>query len=282
MIIFNGNRVAEEILSDIKKKLGKKDVSPTLAIIKVGNNPDVDLYIRNKKRAAYKIGMKIFCYNFPEKANEYEIIDKIRELNEDVLVDGIIVQLPLPERINTKKVISSVDPKKDVDGFHEVNRNLLKSNNPYFLPVLPLAVLRSMEQVVEDFDDKKIVTVCNSDVFGKTIENFFKRKGIDSDYVLADKKAISKIKPKISSADIVISVCGRPRFIKGYMIKKGSVLIDAGIRFMKNGIVGDVDKESVKGKASFITPVPGGIGPLTVAYLLKNVYLAARNDFRRK
>jgi 5,10-methylene-tetrahydrofolate dehydrogenase/methenyl tetrahydrofolate cyclohydrolase len=282
MIFFEGKKEAERILEETKKKIEQGNLSPTLAIVRAGNNPEVDLYIRNKKKAAHKIGIKIFSYSFSEKTSEYEIIDKIRELNEDVLVDGIIIQLPLPEKVDTSKVISSVDPKKDVDGFHEVNRRLLKSDNPYFLPVLPLAIMKSIESATEELEGKKIVTLCNSDIFGNTIENFFQKNKIDSDYILVNSKSISQIKPDISSADIVISVCGKPRFIKGYMVKKGSILIDAGIKFFKKGVIGDIDQKSVEEKASFITPVPGGIGPLTVAYLLKNVYLAAKNDSRRK
>jgi len=282
MIFFEGKKEAERILEETKKKIEQGNLSPTLAIVRAGNNPEVDLYIRNKKKAAHKVGIKIFSYSFSEKASEYEIIDKIRELNEDVLVDGIIVQLPLPEKVDTSKVISSVDPKKDVDGFHEVNRRLLKSDNSYFLPVLPLAIMKSIESATEELEEKKVVTLCNSDIFGNTIENFFQKNKIDSDYILVNSKSISQIKPDISSADIVISVCGKPRFIKGYMVKEGSILIDAGIKFFKKGVIGDVDQKSVEEKASFITPVPGGIGPLTVAYLLKNVYLAAKNDSRRK
>jgi methylenetetrahydrofolate dehydrogenase (NADP+) / methenyltetrahydrofolate cyclohydrolase len=281
MIIFNGKTISEKILEDTKKKIREKGISPTLAIIRAGGNPEIDLYIRKKREAAYKIGVKIFCYNFPSKSKETELIDKIKELNKDILVDGIIVQLPLPSNFDTGRVIASVDPKKDVDGFHEVNRKLLRSNNPYFLPVLPLAVLNAINYSVKDIKSKEIVTLCNSGIFGDTLQNFFSKNGINSNYVLADNNPISEIRSKISSADIVISVCGRPRFIKGYMIKKGVVLIDAGIKFVKNSLAGDVDKESVSKKVSFLTPVPGGIGPLTVAFLLKNVYLAAENDLRR-
>ena len=281
MRIFSGKKFSEDILENVGKEIKRRKISPTLAVIQVGNNPESEVYVRNKKKAASRIGIRVFSYRFRENVKQREVIDRIRELNEDVLIDGIIVQLPLPQQLSTDKIVASVDPKKDVDGFHEINRELLKSNNAYFSPVLPLAILIPLRVILEESKSKDIVTLSNSDIFGDTLKIFFKKNGIDSKYVMVGKRPLSEIIPELKSADVIISVCGRSQFIKGYMVKRGVALIDAGIRVIKNEIVGDVDEDSVKKKASFLTPVPGGIGPLTVALLLENVYLSTQNDLRR-
>jgi len=281
MRIFSGKKISEDILEGVSEEINRRKISPTLAIIQVGNNPESEIYVRNKKRAASRIGIKVFSYKFGEDVKQEEIIDRVQELNEDILIDGIIVQLPLPYQLSADKIVASVDPKKDVDGFHEINRKLLKSDNAYFSPVLPMAVLIPLKVVLEESESGKIITLSNSDIFGDTLKIFFKEKGIDSEYVTVGERPLSEVIPELKSADVIISVCGKPQFIKGYMVKKGVALIDAGIRIIKNNIVGDVDKDSVKEKASFLTPVPGGIGPLTVALLLKNVYLSTQNDLRR-
>lgn len=281
MRIFSGKKISEDILENIDKEIKYKGISPTLGIIQVGNNVESELYVKNKKKAASRIGIRVFSYKFKTDVKQEEVIDKIHELNKDVLIDGIIVQLPLPHHLDSDKIIACVDPKKDVDGFHEINRELLKDGNAYFSPVLPLAVLVPLQIILEESKNRQIVTLSNSDIFGNTLKIFFKKKGIDSKYVIVGQRPLSEVIPELKSADVIISVCGRPQFIKGYMVKKGVALIDAGIRIVKDNIVGDIDKDSVQKKASFLTPVPGGIGPITVAILLKNVYLSTQNDFRR-
>lgn len=272
MEIFNGKKFAEEILKDLKSKIKKEKKKPVLAIIYIGKNPESELYIKNKRIAAKKIGIIIFCYRFKESAKEGDIIEKINKLNRYPSVDGIIVQLPLPKKFNTDRIISSISPEKDVDGFHEVNRSLLKKGKSYFLPVLPSAILIALRSVSRNFKKKNIIALVNSDIFGETLKNFFEKKKIKIKYFLRRKEIRSKLK----SADIIISVCGKPRFIKGEMIKEKTILIDAGIRIVEGKLMGDIDRKSVARKASFLTPVPGGIGPLTVALLLKNIYLAAK------
>jgi len=272
MKIFNGKKISEKILENLKKKIAREKKSPVLAIILIGENPESKLYIKNKKAAAENINLKVLCYKFKKNAEESQLIKKIKDLNENSRINGIIVQLPLPEKFNTDKIINSIEPKKDVDGFHRVNRRLLKDNKPYFFPVLPSAILIALNSITKNFKNKKIVALVGSDIFGETLRDFFKRAGIKIKYSVEEKNT-----SLFKSADIIISVRGKPCFIKGEMIKENVILIDAGIRLVKGKLKGDVDRESVAGKASFLTPVPGGIGPLTVALLLNNVFLSAKN-----
>jgi len=278
MKIFNGKKISEKIIEDLNKKISREKITPTLAVILVGKNPESELYVKNKKIAAQRINLKIDCYKFKEDAKETEVIKKIKDLNKNPRINGIIVQLPLPKKFNTNKIINFIEPKKDVDGFQQINRRLLKNSQPYFFPVLPSAILIALNSSllsgagIKNFQNKKIVALVNTDIFGETLKNFFKRTGIEIK-CFAGKINLSLIK----SADVVISVRGNPHFIKGEMIKEKAILIDAGMKIILDKLRGDVDKESVAKKPSFITPVPGGIGPLTVALLLNNVYLAAKN-----
>ncbi len=275
MRIFNGKKIADKILEDLKEKISKERILPTLAVIYVNSNPESELYIRKKRETSKEIGIRFFCYVFKKTEKEEKIIERIRKLNSSPSIDGIIVQLPLPKGFNTEKIIEAIDPKKDVDGFHKKNRELLKKGRPYFFPVLPQAIFLALKKVRKK--RKKILALVNSDIFGKTLEEFLKKKRIKVKYLIFKKKDFPKIKKELKKADIIISVLGKPFFLKGEMIKKGVALIDGGIRVLEKGkIKGDVDRESVKEKASFLTPVPGGIGPLTVALLLKNVYLSAK------
>lgn len=275
MKIFHGKKIADEILNDLKKKIAKERILPTLAIVYVNSNRESELYIKKKREASKKIGIRLFCYKFKKTENEEKIIKKIKELNNSDSIDGIIVQLPLPKGFNTQRIIETIDPKKDVDGFHKENRKLLKKGTPFFFPVLPQAIFLALKKIKKK--RKKILALVNSDIFGETLKEFLKKKKIKVKYLIFKKKNLSEIKKEIKKADIIISVLGRPFFIKGKMIKEGAILIDAGIRVSEKGeIKGDVYQESVKEKASFLTPVPGGIGPLTVALLLRNVYLSAK------
>ena len=303
MIIFNGKEISEKILLDLKEKIKEEKAAPKLAVISVGEDLASRLFIKNKKRAARRIGIKIIQYKFKEKSKEREIIQKIKGLNADLSVNGIIVQLPLPKGFTTEKIISAIEPKKDVDGFHKVNRRLLKKGTPYFFPVLPSAILVGLRRAKKSLKDpegprplsirklthgiesgaygvgKKIIALVNSDIFGQTLKTFLKREEIKTSYFLRKRFLSSKIKSKLKSADIIITVCGCPHLIQGNMLKKGVILIDGGIAVLSGGrVVGDVDKKSVGGKASFLTPVPGGIGPLTIALLLKNVFYATKRS----
>ena len=283
MKIFNGKKEAEKILSDLKKRIKKLKVFPKLAVIFIDGNKASKLYIKKKKEAGKKVGIGVKLFKFKKTAAQKDIVEKIKNLNQASSIQGIIVQLPLPEKFNTGKIIETIDPKKDVDGFHRINRSLLKKGQPYFFPVLPQVILIALKGAAKSYENRKISALVNSEIFGKTLKDFLKRKSIKINYILAKNLSLSKIKEKLKSADVIISVCQKPKWIKGEMIKKGAILIDGSIALRnKEKLWGDVDRKSVAGKASFLTPVPGGLGPLTVALLLRNVYLAAKNAKKDK
>lgn len=267
MLIFDGKKEAEKILQDLKneiKKAKKEGTRPSLAVISVGRNLASELFIKNKKIAAKKIGIKIIEYRFLVAVQEKEIIGKIRQLNKDPDITGMIVQLPLSKNLNFGKIIEEIAPEKDVDGFGKKTE---------FQPPLISAILTALEEIEGNIQEKEILAVVNSDIFGVTLKKFLTLKGLKVNYLLSED--IFNKKNIIQKADVVITALGTPKFIKGDMVKEGVMLIDAGIIVSGFGkVIGDVDKESVFEKAAFLTPVPGGIGPLTVAFLLKNVYLS--------
>lgn len=257
MKIFNGKREAEKILGYLKKKI-KKGQQPKLAVIAVQPDAASRLYIRNKKIAARQVGIKVAYF---ELENEDEVIKIIQALNNDSSVHGIIVQLPLPPNINTDRIIGFIDPVKDVDGF--------QTNSP-LPPVLPTAILIALKKA--DKKIKKATALVNSEIMGETLKIFLAKNGVGVNYFSC--KSITQL----PLANVLITACGCPGIIKGDMIKQGAILIDAGITMVKGKVLGDIDRESVVKKAAFLTPVPGGIGPLTVALLLSNVYLAYGNS----
>ena len=273
MEIFNGKKTAEKILSDLKIKIRKLRVKPTLATILVGEDRASKLYIKLKKKAAQRIGAKLVLYKFKVETKERDIIEKIESFNENKEVQGIIVQLPLPKGFNAKKITGKISRKKDVDGFQQGSD---------FPPALPSAILIALREAVKSQRSKKFLALVNSRIFGETLKRFLRKERIKIDYILKKELPQRKIKVKLNSADVVITVCGVPGLIKNDMVKRGVVLIDAGItRINGKRVLGDVDRKSVKNKAYYLTPVPGGIGPLTVALLLKNTYLAAKKYGKR-
>lgn len=267
MQIFNGKKTAEKILSDLKKIIRREKIMAKIAVVSTGDNKASELFIKNKNKAAKKIGIKTVRYKFTRKVKEKEIIKKINNLNEDSSINGIIVQLPLPEGFNTEKILSKISQEKDIDGFHK---------KTHFSSPLISGILIALKKFKKTLKNEKIIVLVNSDIFGRTLKKKLEKDKIKCNYLLKKKFSSLKLKTKLKAADILITVLGSPNLIKGDMIKKGAVLIDGGITLVKNKVVGDVDRKSVKNKAAFLTPVPGGLGPLTVALLLKNVYLASK------
>lgn len=247
MKIINGKKIADRILADLTKEIKKKKLNPSLAVILVGDNPVSLLYVQKKEQAAQKIGVEIKKYLLLEKVSEKEILDLINSLNDNRQVNGILVQLPLPNHLAADKIIQAVRPAKDVDGF--VKNSRFKS--PFIL-----AVERALQETSRDLTGKKAVALVNSDIFGQVLKSQLKKLEFIKD---------------LKKADIIITALGRPQIIKGEMIKQGAILIDGGISKIDGKTVGDIDRESVKEKAKWLAPVPGGLGPLTVAFLLKNL-----------
>jgi len=280
MKLFNGKKAAGEILKELAANIKKEKLRPGLAVILVGDDSSSRLYIRLKKEAAAKVDIKFEEHLFDNQAKEEEVIAKIKELNEDKKINGIVVQLPLPAVLNTDKIIEAIDPTKDVDGFHKENRSLFEKKKSKLTPVLPATILYTLQAALKNnLSGKSALALVNSEIFGQTLKSALEEEGVQAQYLVRNTCVVFGSEKEMKSADVLITVCGCPNIIKGEMIKGGAVLIDAGItRYHDGKVVGDVDQQSVKDKAAFLTPVPGGIGPLTVAMLLRNVYLAARKS----
>ncbi|KKT76386.1 MAG: Bifunctional protein FolD [Parcubacteria group bacterium GW2011_GWF2_44_7] len=275
MELFDGKKVANKILKETAERIKKTRLKPGLAVILVGHNAASEIYVRLKKEAAKKVGINFFEFKFNENVQEEEIIEKINELNAREDINGIIVQLPLPAVLNQDKIMEVVSPRKDVDGFHPQNRRALAKGEAVLAPVLPTAILAAAKEADKRLVGKKVLALVNSEVLGQALKMFFENEEADFAYQVRNVCLIAGAEKAINQADILISVCGCPNLIKGELIKQGAILIDAGItRYTDGRIIGDVDMASVRNKASFLTPTPGGIGPLTVALLLRNVYLA--------
>jgi methylenetetrahydrofolate dehydrogenase (NADP+)/methenyltetrahydrofolate cyclohydrolase len=223
-----------------------------LAIILVGEREDSKLYVSLKQREAVKVGVDTHLYALDEDTTEEKVLEVIDFLNKDELVDGILVQLPLPPQFDTDKIIAALDPKKDVDGFHPDHPSYVMS------PVLS-SIIACLDEIKFSSKNKTACVLHNSDIFGLSVKKLLEARGL---------KVVLKEEPE--QADVLISALGKPHFVKKEMIKDGAVLIDIGITKVDTKVLGDIDFEDVKEKASYITPVPGGIGPMTIAFLFKN------------
>lgn len=251
---IDGRAIAERVKDEIAQAIYKLNgPRPNLAIILVGERKDSKLYVSLKEREGKKIGIDTHLYKLDSSTSEEELLKIISFLNTDPLIDGILVQLPLPEQFDTDKIIAAINPEKDADGFHPAHPNYVMS------PVLA-SILACLEEIKFDFENKTACVLYNSEIFGLSVKKILKDKGL---------QVILKEKPE--EADLIISALGRPHFIKKENIKEGAVIIDIGITKVDDKVLGDVDYEDVKDKASYITPVPGGIGPMTIAFLFKNV-----------
>lgn len=287
---FNGRLVADKILSKLQKEIQRSKVRPGLAVVLIGKDPASEVYVKNKRIAARKVGIKFRLIRFNEKVKQGELISAIKELNLDNKIHGIIVQLPLPKHLDAKKVISAIDPKKDADGFHPENiKRFMAGKAP--APVFEKAIIRLIESSKIDLTDKKSIVVANSRSFGETMvlalkflsgsqvsslrlarddnKKDKKNKDFNTNYLLFEDFVASP--DVIKAADIIITATGKAGLIKGTMIKKGSIIIDGGITKVGKKVYGDIDFNSVKKVAGCISPVPGGVGPVTIACLLENV-----------
>ncbi len=276
--ILDGKKIAEKILSKVGKEtenFKKQGIIPCLACILVGQNPASQIYVRNKKEACAKTGIVFRLFSFSENVTEEEILDKIREFNLDKSIHGIIVQLPLPEYINNQKIIESISPQKDVDGFHPQNWGKLAYNEKGFVPATPAGILRLLDEYNISLADKYVVVVGMSNIVGKPLALLCLQRNAT---VTVCHKKTKNLKNHTRGADILISATGVPKLIKKDMVGKDAVVVDVGINRVDGKITGDVDFDNVKNIASFITPVPGGVGPMTVTMLLVNVIFAINKN----
>lgn len=255
------------------KRLAEKGIVPGLAVIMVGNNPASSVYVRNKIRACKEVGIKSQRYLFDENAVASEIISCIQELNADPAVHGILVQLPLPQHINLQPVLHTINPDKDVDGFHLYNVGALVSGESVFPPCTPYGVLRLLEHEKIPLEGQNVVVVGASNIVGKPMALMLMQRDATVCICHAKTRDLAQF---TLLADILVVAAGYPNLILPQMVKTGAVVIDVGINRLANGrLVGDVDFEGVRKKASFITPVPGGVGPMTVTMLLMNTVSSA-------
>jgi methylenetetrahydrofolate dehydrogenase (NADP+)/methenyltetrahydrofolate cyclohydrolase len=286
MELLDGKKVSNEIKEEIKAEVAKMrergEKVPHLAAIIVGSDGASLTYVGSKVRSCERIGFESTLIQMPSTTSEQELLNKIKELNVDDNIDGFIVQLPLPEQIDTQKVIMAVDPDKDVDGFHPTNFGKMALDMSTFIPATPFGILELLERYKVDTKGKHTVVIGRSHIVGRPMSILMGRKGWPGNSTVTLTHSHTKnITQIISQADIVISALGVPKFLKAEMVKDDAVVIDVGITRVPDDtkekgyyITGDVDFENVSKKASFITPVPGGVGPMTIAMLLKNTLLA--------
>lgn len=276
MKILDGKKISEKIINDISKDLKKNKSKPGLAVILIGNDKASELYVKIKKEKAKKVGINFLLFRFKEKSNEKIILEKIKNLNDEKKINGIIVQLPLPKKFHTQKIINTINPVKDVDGFHPENIKLFLEGRGEIFPVFPQAIFKLIESSKQKLSNKKAIIISNSKLFGEIMLEALRKEKIKAEYVL--KKEISDNLEKIKKADILISAVGSKGIVTGDMVKSGVIIIDGGISKKGKKVFGDVDFKSVKSLEGFISPVPGGVGPMTVACLLENVLVAFKNQ----
>ena len=289
MQLLDGKKVSEEIKNEIAAEVAKMKANgekvPHLAAIIVGNDGASLTYVGSKVKACERVGFESTLIKMPSTTSETELLKKIKELNEDANIDGFIVQLPLPPQIDTQEILMAVCPSKDVDGFHPENFGKMALDMSTFIPATPFGILELLERYNVQTQGKHTVVIGRSHIVGRPMSILMGRKGFPGNSTVTVTHTYTKNITQITSqADIIISALGVPNYLKAEMIKEDAVIIDVGITRVADEstdkgykIVGDVDFENVSKKASFITPVPGGVGPMTIAMLLKNTLIARAN-----
>ena len=266
--LINGKQTASDIEEKLKQTIADFPSAPQLAIILVGNDEPSLIYVRNKQKAAAKIGLLSQLYHLDENISETELLKIIQHLNEDNTVNGIIVQLPLPKHLNTNRIINAISPLKDVDGFHPYNTGLLQNNEkPYFIAATPLGIMKLIKTIVPELTGKNVVLIGASLIVGRPLATLLLNQ---NSTVTITHAQTQNIKELTSKADILVAACGVAKLVKADWIKENSILIDVGINRDNGKLCGDIDFDDVKNKALAITPVPGGVGPMTIAMLLSN------------
>ena len=283
MVLLDGKTLAKEKRENLKKKVEelkkKEGIIPGLAIIRVGNDPASEIYVRNKLKACQEVGIYAVEKHFNEEVNEQEIIDMIEFFNQDKTIDGILVQSPLPKNLDEKKIVSYILGSKDVDGFGIDNLGHLLVNQEQVLAATPLGILNLLKEYKIPIASKKVLIIGRSQIVGRPLAIMFLNR--DATVTIAHSKT-KNLKELTLQADILISAVGHPRFITEDMVKEGTVCIDVGINRENGHVIGDMDFEKIKEKASYITPVPGGVGPMTIVTLLENVYELALKRKKEK
>jgi len=274
--IIDGNAIAREVRVELIRRvaaLAAVGVRPGLAVLQVGNHPASKIYVRNKMRACSEAGLYSEHIELPADADESTLLGRIRMLNDDARIHGILVQLPLPPRFAAERVLQTMAPAKDVDGFHPTNMGLLAAGNPRFVPCTPLGVMKILEREGVDPQGRHAVVIGRSNIVGKPAALLLLQKGAT---VTICNSRTPDLRAMSLQADILVVAAGKPKLVTAGMVKPGAVIIDVGINRLADGkLAGDVDFQGVLGTASCITPVPGGVGPMTIAMLLENTVMSA-------
>jgi methylenetetrahydrofolate dehydrogenase (NADP+) / methenyltetrahydrofolate cyclohydrolase len=289
MQLLDGKLVSGKIKQEIKAEVDKRKEKglkiPHLAAMLVGENPASQTYVSNKIKSCEEVGFKSTLFRYEETITEAELLAKIEEINADADIDGLLVQLPLPKQIDVSKVIETIDYRKDVDGFHPINIGRMAKNLPATLPATPYGILKLIEHYNIETSGKNCVVIGRSQIVGSPISILMSRSGYPGDATVTLCHSRTKnLEQFTRNADIIIAAVGIPNLVKADMVKDGAAVIDVGMNRIEDSskksgfrLVGDVDFESVKEKCSFITPVPGGVGPMTIACLMLNTLQAVQN-----
>ena len=270
-MIIDGKKIAEELRVELKKKIIEFKATyksvPGLTVILIGEDPPSKIYVKNKQKYAKDIGINSEIIKYQENVDEKTVLDKISKLNNDKKISGILVQLPLPKQINKKKIIDAILPEKDVDGFHPVNVGNLSSGYEGKVPCTPLGCYLLLRKVEKDLKGKHAVIIGRSNLNGKPMAQLLLKENCT---VTITHSKTKDLKNECKRADIIVAAVGQPKLVKGDWVKKGAIVIDVGINKTANGLEGDVDFGEVSKVVKAITPVPGGVGPMTIACLLSN------------
>ena len=279
--LLDGKALAARLRSQLAEEVApwaqRHGVRPTLAAVLVGDDPASRVYVGKKQQACRKAGLESRLVELPPDVPQARLLETVDQLNADPDVHGVLVQLPLPPQIETQEVLRRVDPRKDVDGFHPENVGLLVQGRPRFVPCTPAGICRLLQHYEIPTAGRHVVVLGRSDIVGKPVANLLLRRGPEGDATVTVCHSRTPEPVRFTrEADILIAAVGRPRMVTADMVRPGATVIDVGINRTPEGLVGDVDFEAVRRVAGFITPVPGGVGPLTVAMLLWNTFQAAR------
>ena len=271
MILIDGKKIASELREDLKKEVSelkkKFNKVPGLTVILIGDLTPSQIYVRNKEKSANEVGLKSEVIKYPDDVEEKTVLNKIQELNKDDTVSGILVQLPLPKHIDKQKVIETITPDKDVDGFHPMNVGNLSSGYDSSVPCTPLGCYLLIKKIEPNLSGKKAIVVGRSNLNGKPMTQLLLKENCT---VTITHSKTSDLKEECLKGDIIVAAVGIPELVKGDWVKKDAIVIDVGINKTEKGIVGDVAFDEVSKVAKALTPVPGGVGPMTIACLLKN------------
>ncbi len=276
--LIDGNAVSQKVKEEVRAEIEREGLEVGLAVVIVGNNQASRVYVNNKKKACEVCGIKSYEYALPEETPESELLGLVDTLNADPKVNGILVQLPLPKQINEEKIIARISPEKDVDAFHAVNVGKIMIGNYSFLPCTPAGVMELIHSTGTDVSGKECVVIGRSNIVGKPMAMLLLHENATVTICHSRTKDLAAV---CRRADILVSAVGKADFVTADMVKDGAVVIDVGMnRNAENKLCGDVKFDEVEPKASYITPVPGGVGPMTIAMLMKNTLMAKRIQSR--